>query len=156
MLEFPTSNHTCMYSIGLSSPLISCLHTCHWPLSFIIDMTEFSQAVSNSVYQWDIKVGISGRVTILFFISIFSPDPLVSTAKLTCFFFHSFHPYGGLRNLQAFLSPGYSQPQLMEVHDAAIHPGQLLRVQKERKSEKVLYWRNISLYNKNICSVLHS
>ena len=109
MLEFPTSNHTCIYSIGLSNPLISCLHTCHWPLSFIIDIMDFSQAVSNSVCQWDITVGISGRVTILFFISIFSPDPLVSTAKPTCFFFHSFRPYGGLRNLQSSLpSPAHS------------------------------------------------
>ena len=38
----------------------------------------------------------------------FSPDPLVSIAKPICFFFHSFHPYGGLRSLQSSLpSPAH-------------------------------------------------
>ena len=50
------------------------------------------------------------------------------------------------------LSPGYSQPQFMEVQDAAIHPGQLLRVRKERKVKKS-YIGETATFTTKICAV---
>lgn len=144
-------NHTCIYSTGLSSPSVSCLHTCHWPLSFIIDVMEFFQAVWTLFANEILRLG-SPKVQLSYFHQYFSADHTIVHSKNPFAFSSSFHPYGGLRSLQSSPSsqPTSSFPWLLlaPTHGSSgcCHsPRSVTQSLEGKKKWKVLYWRNNSL-----------